>query len=258
MILRIEEEIIMSMVFTKRLNVSFCSFLLSLILIIPFIACISNSDTSENTDTLPDLIESDTWSHRFSIQGVESTMTYEVVGTGQEGDIDYYLVESKIDPPVSSVIDSFTIKLDKGTRFILELETPEALSDSIYEMEITYTYEFIDCSYYPLVVGNECTVSETEKRLLTGTGKPEQSVPADTYITTTNEFIYRVSGFEEITVPAGTFDCFRVDQYNQWGELIRTSWKSPQLKYLEVEGIDYPSGNVTELISFDITPCKDG
>ena len=243
----------MGMDFATRWKVLMYSFLVSLLLIVPFIACIDNSGTSENTDAVPDLIESDTWTHRFSIQGVEHTMTYEVVGTGVEEDVAYYLVESEIDPPVSSVIDAYAIKLEKDSRFILELKTPKKLSGSIYEMEITYTYEFIDCSYYPLVVGNECTVSETEKRLLTGTVKNEQSVPVDTYITTTNEFTYRASNFEEITVPAGTFDCFKVDQYNQEGEMVRTSWKSPQVKYLEVKGIGYPSGNVTELISYDIT-----
>ena len=71
-----------------------------------------------------------------------------------------------------------------------------------------------------------------------------------TNIKTVN-YTYQVEGIEEIIVPAGTFRCFRVVQYDDAGNPISTQWESGRVRQYKVKSVDHETGEVIKLISLD-------
>jgi len=221
------------------------------------VACISNSEKTQtgqaDTGKIPIFVEGDTWTYQFTLHGVDYTDVYKVIGEDMVNGQDCYIIQITYEPPLGGVVGEATMKIDKDHSFVLTAQTAPYLAGSPYEVDTSIEYEFIDCQYYPLKTGNECTARETKTVLIPGPGKQSSDNEARMYLSETNTFLYKVDSIEDITVPAGTFECFKVDMYDDEGTKLRTSWKSAQIKNLEVKGLNHQSSEITELVSFSLS-----
>jgi hypothetical protein len=114
----------------------------------------------------------------------------------------------------------------------------------------SYTYGFLEAPPYPLETGKEYRVIELETTTSTITGRESTE-------TETNTYTYRVEGIEEITVPAGTFRCFKVVKYDEDDTAISTNWTSDKVKS-DVKSIHHEAAELMELISFAVVPFPAG
>ena len=60
-----------------------------------------------------------------------------------------------------------------------------------------------------------------------------------------------VEAFEDVTVSAGTFESFKVVEYDQDGNPLYTSWYSDEAK-IEIKSIDHETDEITELLSYNL------
>ena len=100
-------------------------------------------------------------------------------------------------------------------------------------------------SLYPLVVGKEVTITETDITVITVDGEAQRE-------TETNVFTYRVEGIEDVTAPDGTFRSFKVVKYDETGTAVGTAWESDAIKGYELKSIDHESGETSELTSYSL------
>lgn len=85
-------------------------------------------------------------------------------------------------------------------------------------------------------------MTETKTEISAGETKKE---------TTTSVLTLRVEGREQITVPAGTFDCFKIVRYDEGGSALKTEWYSDRTK-ANAKTIDHESGYTEELVSYSV------
>ncbi len=226
-------------------------------LAVTFAACTNDSakttGAKEDIGALPDLTDGDTWTHRFSLEGTEYDFINTVTGKEVKEENTCHIVQCAYEPPMMGIVDSATMKLDKHTRFVRKVQTSDALKGTQFEVDTTYEYEITGKPYYPLSIGKECTIIETMTTLIPGNSQRKPGSQITPYLTSTKTFTYIVEAIEAITVPAGTFTCFKIGLYDDNSNLIRTSWKSYQVKQLEVKGIDGKSNEITELISYSFS-----
>lgn len=209
-----------------------------LIAMVPVIGCGESEQVG-----LPDLKVGDQWVFRITSEKIEHTMNVEVAGEDVVNGRDCYVFEVSVEPPFEGLIDHMTIKRDKST---MEEITVEFMYTR-YKTSMIYSYEISGVNPYPLEVGKEYTEIVTMNSTTTIEGEdPETETEENTYI-------YRIEKIEEITVPAGTFECFKIVKYDEDGtNVIQESWASDEIKQYTVKKIDYESGKTTELKSYSL------
>ena len=213
---------------------------LALALIIPT-AC-----AKSEKGTLPNLNIGDKWVYKVMSESTEYTMTLEVTGEDVTDGKDCYMMRGLFEPPALGAISGVSLKLDKATMFTLRMEmllSTDLIGD-LFEMSSSYSYEIPGKPYYPLEMGKECEVIETEIKISYTMGWPQKQTMTDTYT-------YTVERIAEITVPAGTFRCFKIVKYDKSGNAVSTYWTSDEVKH-EVKVIDHVNEETTELVSYSI------
>lgn len=194
---------------------------------------------------LPVLYTGDRWVSKVVCEGVECTETLEVTGDDVVDGKECYVMQSSFEPPLCRVVSSALVKIDKETMFLLWMQTSGEYEALPFTMESRYSYEVLGEPYYPLEVGKECKVIETGVISITMMGETQKETEIKTY---TN----KVEGVEEITVPAGTFECFRIIKYNEAGNALETWWESAEVKQYSVKYIDHVSGDSYELVAYSM------
>jgi hypothetical protein len=155
-----------------------------------------------------------------------------------------YVVQGSFDPPIGGVIKNISMEFDKTTMYLLRARMLGEYQGFLFRQTSSHSYEFLGKPDYPLEVGRECRVIETETRITTMLGKTQKE-------TKTTNYTYNVEGEEKITVPAGTFKCFKIVQYDDNGSALNTLWKCDGSKQYEVKRIDHGTGEVIELMSLN-------
>ncbi|MFC2027115.1 hypothetical protein ACFLU3_00350 [Chloroflexota bacterium] len=212
--------------------------------------CSSNAEdgfelSSELKGALPVLEIGDKWTLKDSSEGINHTMTLEVTNEDVIDGKDCYVIASKIDPPIMGAIGEATLSFDKETMETLTSRTSGKYQGDIFDQIRTYTYTHSE-SPYPLSLGKKWTVTETEATSsIFGEGFESEIE--------TNTFSYEVETIEEITVPAGSFECFKVVKYNDEDSIIETSWKSPLLKQCNIKQIEHDTGDIMELTGYTVS-----
>jgi|GEM_PF-2988987 len=184
---------------------------------------------------LPILHVGDWWIMEFVSNETTYTMTQNVTGEG----IDYYIMYSEYDPPLMGEING-TQWIDKSTTNPV---TMQGQGEYTYEnTTIPYTYNgTIFYTYkggvlFPLIVGKE--LNQTETYTMTYTMIIDDTPYTNEY-NSTNTYTFKVEAIENVTVPAGTFTCFKVNYWNATsGALLYTMWYSDEAKTW-VKYIDY-------------------
>jgi hypothetical protein len=91
---------------------------------------------------------------------------------------------------------------------------------------------------FPLEVGREFKVINSSEMTLTRLGETDST-------TLSSIDVYKVEGKDDITTPAGKFSCFRIVQYNGFGQKTAAMWYSEELKNnVGVKNIDPRTGRV--------------
>jgi len=184
---------------------------------------------------LPILHVEDWWIMEFVSNETTYTMTQNVTGE----DPNYYIVYSEYDPPFQGMYNE-TDWIDKSTIDPVRMQGQgEYTYDNTtipYTYNITFSYIYQGGVLFPLIVGKE--LNQTETYTVTSTmiidGTPYTHEDNYTYT-----YTLEVEAIENVTVPAGTFTCFKIDMWNATsGDLIYTMWYSDEAKTW-VKYIDY-------------------
>ena len=193
---------------------------------------------------LPALQTGDRWVAWASSGETESTITLEVTGDVIVSGKDCYVVEGAAEPPYMGIISALTMAYDKATFFPVAVQSSGQFMALPYEVLVEYSYEFGGDPLFPLKVGGENEVVEmlTSTRTIMG----ETSTESETSVYTN-----RVEKIEEVTVPAGTFECFKIVEYDEDGNPTSTSWYSDEVRW-PVREEDYELGEVVRLVQYSL------
>ena len=180
---------------------------------------------------VPILHVGDYWIMEAVYDTTTYTMTQSIIGEG----VDYYLVYIEYDPPSEGMINS-TQWVDKSTSNPVRMQGHGNYTYDTttipYTYNITFLYTYQAGVPYPLIVGKELNMTETMIYNMT------MDSTTHTYIMNSS-YTYKIEAVEDVTVPAGTFTCFRMNMYNETsGDLMYTAWYSDEVKSY-VKYIDY-------------------
>ena len=175
--------------------------------------------------------------------GNEYIVTSEVTGEEFVEGKDCYVMETTFDPPYMGELTSTTNKYDKATFDIVTMDFHPTEPDDFTSI----TYKSDGTPFYPLTVGKE--IEKTETRTIT-TGN---STITKTYdVTASTKTV--VEKIEKITVEAGTFKCFKLLKYDEYGVLVQITWRSTETKMFQVKMTDMAEEDaIYELISYSIS-----
>jgi hypothetical protein len=146
------------------------------------------------------------------------------------------------EPALQGVLTT-ALMVKKATLFRVKLQA--ASIEGIPIRKVTeYDYNPSHATIYPFEVGKEPLVSRTEKTNVTTAGQTETEI-------VTHLFTYKVEGLEEVTVPAGTFMCYRIVKYDESGNKVNASWHSDEVKNV-AKSLKHEFGETSELLSYSL------
>ena len=169
-------------------------------------------------------------------------MTAEVTGDEMMSGKDCYVVDILIDPPVMGIVDGGTGWAEKATLDWVKMESSGEYMGLPYTSSVEGSYK--GPTLWPLKVGKEVTRTETTTTTIEILGETETETEKETYTE-------RVERIEDITVPAGTFRCFKIVEYDEHGSVSDEMWYSDEVKQ-SVKEISYKDGETTELKSYSV------
>ncbi len=232
-----QEEIpepLYSEVFNYLLSETITSYLLRNIDIEPYTPLISEEPSSEPTTTLEPLQSpkptqtpkaSTKWKYFVNYDDEDTVWTVSITGEENVDDVDCYVTETSYDVnpvrrmyaeeqgiPVLLTLKEETVSLDKKALQPVKADVVTILTTFNWDIGTTTTFNYDGPYGAPLSVGQ--TWSYTQVDVLT---------LGDAL---TSTWTAEVVGMEEITVPAGTFNCYKTIFTS--GNKIRTVWSSAE------------------------------
>lgn len=194
---------------------------------------------TEETVEPPTLHVGDEWVYRVTDDNVY-TFHYEVIAEETVDNRDCYVFELTCTPPYLSslggLLSGENMWVEKGTGFSIKEQISGEYMGTPFIKTLTYTYHSGPEDMWPLKVGKEVTVTATVIENSTFTDHP---------ISRTETGTVKVEKREDITVPAGTFTCFKMVHYDEYGNVTGTRWYSERVKY-------WVKMEETELVSYSI------
>jgi len=174
---------------------------------------------------LPTWHVGDTWTTKSVIFGYEDTFVYTVTGEQIYNGIDCYNVTAQT--TMNGFTDTYIQAYDKSTLSLRSVMGPTLITNTL-------------CNYsvkkYPLSLGKTWTDIGTTTTFLSGGNQTTQ----------TYNYTYKVESIERITVPAGTFHCFKVVWYDSNDSMIGTEWLTDVTRGVPVkQSVPISVGNVT-------------
>lgn len=212
-------------------------------LLLFFLASCNNSDdnlTSTGEDgQLVELSIGDTWTWGAAEGPEQRIVTQEVVDHAIVEGTPCYVIHNSMSPSPPGLIDGFITKISSETldpiTMLAKWKTNGGrIEEGSLEEESSSTSYVYSEPPYPLTVGKTWDVSETE---VTKADWRENA------LTFEDSSRYLVEQIEEITVPAGTFRCFKIIVYRHGSDSPSDiKWLSAETKYFLVKGISLNSG----------------
>ena len=187
-------------------------------------------------------VTGDRWVSTVTSEAYHYTMTVEVTGDEIMSGKDCYVVDILLDPPVMGVVDSATAWLEKAKLDWVKMETSGEYMSLPYIVSTDSSYE--GPTLWPLQVGKEATRTETTTTISKMLGEEETETEKEPYTD-------RVERIEYITVPAGTFRCFKIIRYDDHGTVSLEGWYLDEVKQ-NVKEIDHEDGDTIELQSYSV------
>lgn len=224
---------------------------LSLAILVSFcliFAVSCGNNTQAPSGALPILRVGDTWTMKASNLGVEYTIVDTVTGKQVYNGINCYIVTRQISTKGASttmdIIGPTIFMVDKTTLDIVGREIPTSRNGIIDTVIGNATYNY-SIKPYPLNVGKTWTV--TDNMTVLGGSAGQNQTTTQTYI-----YTYKVEAVESITVPAGTFQCLKIVQYDSNNSILNTRWVTDITGVSAVKIID-SLGMTSELTSYSLS-----
>jgi hypothetical protein len=181
------------------------------------------------------------WVYKMEYQGLIHDVTIEVTDTDIINDKECYVTVWKYQPALEGTIPDMSVWVDKTTDLPVMAQATGTMMGVHYSAVMDYVYLFPGENWWPLEVGKEIEISETIHRTTKASGRENKE-------TETKTSTYEVVRIEEITVLAGTFDCFKIIEHDESGMKLSETWYSDDVKN-DVKYIDYAEGYTIELKS---------
>jgi endonuclease YncB( thermonuclease family) len=191
---------------------------------------------------LPTLYVGDEWVYR-SIDNITYTLYYRVNGEEMVDNENFYVIETSYDPPWRGNFSRGTTWVKKAAGDTMKAERSGKYRGTPFTTTWTYAYQYLGVDRWPIEVGKEYSM------IMTVTVSTPPYKPTVETVT----LRAKVEKMESITVPAGTFTCFKVVNYDENYNILSTVWYSDEVKR-NVKTIA-KTGETTELVSYSI---KDG
>jgi len=180
---------------------------------------------------VPILHVGDWWIMEFAFNETTYILTQNITGESP----DYYVIYEEYNPPYQGT-SNMTYQMDKSTTYqIWGQGQSEYTYDNTtipYTYNITFFYTYHGGVPFPMIVGKEFNMTE----IMTYTMTMDNTTYTYEYNTS---YVFEVETIESVTVPAGTFTCFKVNMWNATsGALLYTMWYSDEAKTW-VKYVDY-------------------
>jgi hypothetical protein len=221
---------------TKKAALSL-AIMVSLCLIFA-VSCGSNAQAPSGA--LPILKVGDTWTMRASVYGTEFTEVATVTGEQVYNGIDCYTVTRQLSIQGDSTTYTTTSAVDKTTLDRIGFELTNSINGTAYPETVNNSYTY-SVKPYPLSVGKTWAV--TGNTTVLGGGVQNQ--------TWTERGSFKIEKVESITVPAGTFKCFKIMHYDSNNSLVGIKWVTDVTGVSAVKEIDF-TGTTSELTSYSL------
>lgn len=221
------------------------SVIIALVLALANLIACGGGDNDKKEGVLPVLNIGDKWTQRGIIEGIEYTTTTEMVGEDVCDGKACYVIEITFEPSFAGLFTSMAGKFNKATMDLMRVQFTGKTKGETFIAASTYSYSY-SAFPFPYEVGKVWEVTETENSTFTIMGETETDKEENTHT-------YKVVGMETITVPAGTFECFKVVKYQDDDFPIDTYWKSDTVNLFDVKTYDHETDETMELISYSIS-----
>ncbi|TKJ26562.1 MAG: hypothetical protein CEE41_02230 [Hadesarchaea archaeon B3_Hades] len=190
---------------------------------------------------LPTYNIGDEWVYR-STNDITYTFHYKVTAEETIDNEDSYVIETSYDPPFLGINSGETKWMKKGTGDTMKTQMSGIYTGFLFTRTQTYSYQYSGAEKWPIEVGKEYSVTRTQTYTIT----PPYQTGTETKTSTV-----KVEKMEDVTVPAGTFTCFKEVYYDEDGNVWFTLWHSDDVKRY-VKTINNETGETTELVSYSI------
>lgn len=175
--------------------------------------------------------------------GFVYTLTNKVTAIETIGGRDCYVLDATFDPPYMGYASDAKYWVDKTTMETVRIQMSGEYMGYPYLMGATATYQYPEAEP-TREVGKEYTVIETTVTTITALGETQTENETETYIV-------KIEKMEKVTMPAGTFTCFKIVEYFENGDLSRTNWYSDKAK-ISVKRILHGTGETMKLVSYSL------
>lgn len=158
--------------------------------------------------------------------------------------VDCYVIDISFSQPFQDIFTNLTIWYEKSTLLPLQTLFIGEIWSIPFLSTMSSTYDYSE-NLWPIQVGKEITVNETD--VISTLILDETDIETETW-----GYSIKVEALEEITVPAGTFTCFKLVEYADDGTLNKISWYSDTVKFLYVKMVNTITGETNELLSYNL------
>ena len=194
---------------------------------------------------LPVLSIGDKWTAKWSVDAFEYNVTMEVMGEDVTDGKNCYVMQATFAPAFQGIVTTASIKYEKATMQEVRMQMSGKVQDQSFVSATAYSHTVSGSPLYPITVGAETKVVSAETQTITVAGQKQTQ-------TNTRTVISKVEKIEDITLPAGTFRCFKIVRYDEQGKVLSTSWACDKTK-IDIKNVESGAEGLTvELVSYSI------
>ncbi|MDD5287541.1 MAG: hypothetical protein PHY28_00280 [Dehalococcoidales bacterium] len=194
---------------------------------------------------LPVLSIGDKWVVKWTVDDFEYNVTMEVTGEDVTNGKNCYAMQVTFEPAFQGIVSSAIAKYEKATMQEVKTQMSGKINDMSFVAVTAFSHEISGSTLYPTAVGAEYRMITTENTITNAAGQTQTQTNKRTTID-------KVEKIEDITVPAGTFRCFKIVRYDEQGSVLSTSWSSDKTK-MNIKTVESGTGGINvELLSYGI------
>lgn len=222
---------------------------LSMLVAIPFLfpAC-QGEEAPEGQ--LPTVQVGDRWDWSYVMGDTTYVLTEEVIGDETVAGRDCYVIRMSFDPAIVQTHDSVTYTVtdmkywaDKASALLgVKTETTVTGGGQTFTSSEIHSYEPWP-SLFPLEIGKVVEADTTTTQYMGDNQMGDPIVSTEKYV---------VESKEDVTVPAGTFNCWKMIMYDGAGNIITTFWYSDKVKS-GIKSADASGNTMMELKSYSVS-----
>jgi hypothetical protein len=185
----------------------------------------------------------DKWASNWFTSDGDFLFSGEVTGEDTVEGKRTWKVEFEIEPAAFDAFDKMVMYADKETMDVVRTHLSGRARGSSVSIGSAFRYEYTGPTLYPLAVGKEVKVKETEETTSTIAGRTTTEMEVKNYT-------YRVEAPELVTIPLGRFESYKVVKYDEDGEIVSIQWMSDKVGPFEVKFEGRVDDMTIELVSY--------